>query len=229
MPNLSHTDTARYERKFVIPPVDHQILIERVMTHPAGFSEIYTERVINNIYFDTPTFQHLRENIEGVTPRHKVRIRWYGSAEEHTNAQLELKKKTGDMIDKTVLQLKDFSLPEQPYTLADIISEPADEAVLPQHAATLYKPVVLNRYARRYFVSHEGDIRLTLDTQIQFADPHSLLSPVTHPAHPVIMELKYPQSASDQADDIAAYFPYRLSKSSKYEIGMLSIYPEFAA
>ena len=44
----------RFERKFVIPRISKFQVEKFIKTHPGVFSEIFHERQVNNIYFDTP-------------------------------------------------------------------------------------------------------------------------------------------------------------------------------
>ena len=82
----------RYERKFLVSELNRFEIESIVRLHPAIFSEIYHQRSVNNIYFDTMNVSNYLDNINGVKQRLKVRIRWYGDL--------------FGFIDKSVLEFK---------------------------------------------------------------------------------------------------------------------------
>ena len=65
----------RYERKFLISGVSKKEIESIVKLHPAIFSEIFEERFVRNIYFDTFDLNNCNENINGNAKRIKIRIR----------------------------------------------------------------------------------------------------------------------------------------------------------
>src|SRR3972149_549673 len=69
----------RYERKFVTFELDQAETLAVVRFHPALFREVFHTRWVNNIYFDTPSFDHYQANVRGVADRVKCRIRWDGA------------------------------------------------------------------------------------------------------------------------------------------------------
>jgi len=74
----------RFERKFSITNLTHYEIQHIVCNHPYAFTEIYTERNVNNIYFDSSFLTNYYDNVDGLSNRIKVRIRWYG--EQSTGA-----------------------------------------------------------------------------------------------------------------------------------------------
>ena len=59
MTNLSNY---RYERKFIISNTDEKKIEHYIKLHPKIFSEIYHERYVNNIYFDSLQLQNYFDN-----------------------------------------------------------------------------------------------------------------------------------------------------------------------
>ena len=82
----------RFERKFFITGTIGQSIESIVKLNTAMFSEIFSERLVNNIYFDSENLKNYYANIYGDMERKKIRIRWYGSL--------------FDYVDKPVLELK---------------------------------------------------------------------------------------------------------------------------
>lgn len=227
MSNLLHTDTRRYERKFVLPITAVEQTLMQLHMHPMGMREIYSKRAVRSCYYDTPSYTHLTENMAGVSPRRKVRIRWYGGSSSTLRTQLEIKSKYGDVVDKSVHILPTLSAHL-------LVKTPLQELLSSEHSVQLplpiqhYRPVLQNSYQRRYFLSFDQQIRVTLDTELVFSYPTAI-----HTQHNIyslaILEYKYPQHAEQKVCELTQAFPFRLSKLSKYELGMRALYSELIA
>lgn len=219
----------RYERKFVITHMSRQQIEGRLRVHPAIFREIYSPRFVNNIYLDTPSLKNYRDSIEGATHRLKVRIRWYGDLfGKIAGSRLELKEKVGLLGTKHIAPLDAFVLRSgltenavrnwlqrsdlTPATTVDICS---------------MRPVLLNRYARRYWMSRDGRFRITLDWGVMFyrmSGPQYCYFQPRRDDGKLILELKYQREMDPDVATISRHFPCRLSKSSKYVTGVNLLY-----
>ena len=115
----------RYETKFRITDLDLYEVQHVIKKHPAVFQEIYYQRNVNNIYFDSSDLNSFVDNVEGEKNRRKVRIRWYGDLFGLCeNPNLEIKYKSGLLGWKEKHRLKAFKLSKDiffPYK--DVISE----------------------------------------------------------------------------------------------------------
>ena len=84
----------------------------------------------------------------------------------------------------------------------------------------------MNRYIRKYFVSVDGKYRITLDHDMEYyrigSANNSFLERVMHDDY-VILELKYGKDADSEASRVTNDFPFRLTKSSKYILGVESL------
>ena len=58
-----------------------------------GFVKIYPYRYINSLYYDDPLLSSINENIAGITPRNKYRIRWYNDQSENKSFGWQFEKK----------------------------------------------------------------------------------------------------------------------------------------
>lgn len=199
----------RHERKYSLEGIQYDFLMPLIQLSPASFITSYPDRLIHSLYFDDDQWSSLQRNIDGSPLRNKVRIRWYG-AEENTisGGLLEVKSKNGLTGKK---QAYDF--PDMPLSDLSGISA-AVEKIL--HTGAL-QPVLLVRYHRAYFVSFDRNIRLTLDREIRYEKPGGAV----YPWEGMVLEIKYPPDRETDVAELMQYFPFRLSKHSKYARGML--------
>ncbi len=213
----------RYERKFTVRNRALQEVLVLVRRHPVGFREAYPARVVNNIYLDTPGLTCYHDHVNGTPNRVKTRVRWYGDAHGEIPAPvIERKLKRGLISGKTAQRLPSFFLNGE--GLAPLFHTTLNSAALPESwrgAVALLTPSLFNRYQRRYFVSGDGALRLTVDSDLGFAPPrnvpfHGCLSPCPL----IVLELKYGPQHSDRAPRITNGFPFRIVRCSKYVLGI---------
>ena len=216
----------RYERKFAVSELDRAEVESILRFNPAGFSEIYHRRWVNNFYFDTFDGESHWDNVSGSSrERLKVRIRWYGNFEgtiEHP--VLELKIRRGMVNRKLHYPLETFRVDRGLGidTVRGLIRNSEMNAALMQNLLNL-RLSLANRYRRAYFLSANGKFRVTVDSELRF---HGLsaLGRVGFLGRWIrgsdrILELKYDERDDRQADPIAQHLPFRLSRSSKYVSG----------
>ena len=215
----------RYERKFRIEGVSDREIFHIVKMNPYHFSEVFFPRNVNNIYFDTIDKVSYFDNVVGLSDRFKVRIRWYGELFGLIEKPvLEIKIKRNLLGSKYSLKLKPFSL-KQGFSIADIL-EVLEKSDIPElikrHMASL-EPTLVNRYSRCYFLSMNKKFRITLDNDLEYfsvcASKNSFLHSVNEKLV-TILELKYAEQDNDYASEISQYFPFRMTKNSKYITGI---------
>ena len=68
---------SRFERKWVYRNNDYLTLVNALIRSNFFFRKQYPDRKVNSIYFDTPVFTDVWDNINGFFNRKKIRIRWY--------------------------------------------------------------------------------------------------------------------------------------------------------
>lgn len=210
----------RYERKYVTN-LDEKTLELVIKTHPLMFSEVYNQRFINNLYFDTENLDFFYNNINGKNERNKVRIRWYGNLFGTVdNPILEIKIKNGYVNTK-----KSFFLDNFEFNINSNISLLIKSINLPAETRDLFKllkPTLVNRYQRRYFTDACKKFRITLDTKISFFHPTALSNNFVFSQN--IIELKYNFENDFFAMAVSDNLPFRLSKNSKYVEGIKMFY-----
>lgn len=216
----------RYERKFLVEEFSFKQVDQIVKFHPACFKEIFHERFINNIYFDTPGFNNYYDNVEGERKRWKTRIRWYDELfTEIKSPTLEFKIKNGLMGNKDSYKLASFNFnkPQLPVTE---IRKTILNSELPKNISDLVlslKPTLLNRYKRKYFISADKRFRLTLDSELEYYSimPFGAIFLNKFTQHnATVVELKYNLNSDINAADITSHFPFMLTKNSKYLVGL---------
>jgi len=219
----------RYERKYFITDLTKHEVTSVINLNSALFSEIYHEREVNNIYFDSVNFNNYYDNLDGNIFRTKIRIRWYGDMIGNIiNPILEIKRKEG-------LLGKKFSYPIKPFSLFERVNlektaEFFHESKIPNlliEELKLLKPVLINRYVRKYYLSADHKYRITVDSiqnfyRINNFDYH-LMNEIIDKNN-IIVELKYNSNNDSNAQKISNNFPFRLSKSSKYVEGIKKVY-----
>lgn len=213
----------RYERKFFIRQLSKYEVKNIINLHPAIFSEIYHQRYVNNIYFDSFSLNNYRENIEGAKDRIKIRIRWYGELFGYIEKPiLEIKIKRGLLGKKISYSLKPFYLTENTKT-TDILKSIINlkEILLIEFESLI--PSLLNRYSRKYYQSSNKKYRITVDNEQSFyhinKENNTFLNSYFD-NDSVILELKYNQDHDPGASYITSSFPFRITKSSKYVSGI---------
>ena len=226
-------EKGRYERKFVVKSLKYAQIRSIIKHHPAMFSEIYRQRQINNIYLDTIDFKTYFDNVYGNTTRVKVRIRWYGSTFGKVEKPvLELKIKNGLAGRKESFLLDAFVMDEK--FSVETLHSALDHTNIPawvKEKLSGYTPSLLNSYKRQYFLSHDKNIRITIDDKMTYyhiAARNNTFTRKQLDRNSVIVEMKYSLEAAGIASDITQHLPMRMTKSSKYVNGIEIFNPHLA-
>lgn len=186
--------TPRLERKYYIPNYQDFILKPYITLASSGLKEIYYKRKINNIYYDTSKLSFYKDNLIGARDRLKLRLRWYGD-QKMIKPNLEIKVKDGNLVYKLVTPFND----QLDLSIKELIKR--------------LRPSIANSYYRRYYLTQDKKVRLTVDTLIKFTKIKSLKT---------VVELKYLAEDEDEACRLINHFPLNLQKNSKYVDGIAS-------
>ncbi|MCE5230667.1 polyphosphate polymerase domain-containing protein [bacterium] len=229
MNHPSPIPNVRYERKFIAQAHSLSAVLAVVRRHPAMFREAYPQRVVNNIYLDTPGLRAYFEHVSGVADRVKTRIRWYGDLEGPIDTPtLERKIKRGLVGGKLSYPLSSITDIESLFACHDSRSTIHDSRLAIREILSGMRATLVNRYSRHYFLSGDGRFRLTVDSRIQFFSPGASFNPsapILPRAVPIVIELKFaPEHALDAAR-ITNLLPFRLGRCSKYVLGIQSLGP----
>ncbi len=223
--DLLASDEYRYEKKSLITGLSRYEVESIIKCHPAMFTEVYPLRSVNNIYFDTPSMQHYFDNVDGLSNRLKVRVRWYGDIlGKIEKPVLELKIKKNLVSCKKIFPLKSFILDsnfslkeQQEIFLRSDIPDNLKEYLCQMNFS------LLNHYNRKYFLSSDRKFRVTIDFDLQYyklrKNGNSFLEKHTED-NSVVVEIKYSSEHEAFASSITDIFPYRITKNSKYVTGI---------
>ena len=220
--------SSRYERKFFLTSLDDQQLEMMIKLHPAVFSEIYYERMVNSVYFDNNFLDFYQDNVQGSQHRLKIRVRWYEDLFKAVKSNLEFKIKDGLLGDKKIVKVDDFLAKDSLPLISNMIKDDQEFEQLSKLKLQNLKPVILVSYNRRYFQSADKKFRLTIDRDLTFykVENNKINWQTDLQINATILELKYDQEDDQEADQISSFFPFRMTKSSKYVLGMAKLYPQ---
>tara|TARA_Y100001936_G_C16066401_1_gene667540 strand:- start:135 stop:827 length:693 start_codon:yes stop_codon:yes gene_type:complete len=224
---MNHTvplDT-RNEIKFIASSQEYHYLLKWVRLHPAGFYTVYPDRRVSNVYFDSHEYVAYSDNLNGATSRSKVRYRWYGPSLTPDAGALEIKCKRNLFVWKHI-----FKASKAPYSPSANWARIRQllNSQLPLEAKKWLEenplPVLINRYNRKYFLSQDGKVRVTIDDKLVFFDQRFKPVPnIKYSANnPVffVVEFKFDQKYRELASRYIQTIPIRISKSSKYCNGL---------
>tara|TARA_B100000989_G_C19520488_1_gene463936 strand:- start:1032 stop:1697 length:666 start_codon:yes stop_codon:yes gene_type:complete len=197
----------RFERKISLKK--GQIHFFKPTLYQSGFKKIYENRIVNSIYFDDEDFSLVRENIDGVSSRIKLRIRFYEN--DYSNAKLEMKFKSGQLGRKYYIDMNKTIL-----TKTQLIEDACQ--ILNNISINNLYPTSHVKYQREYLINSEN-IRCTVDTNINSVR----LNNYTYYAHADgfydVCEFKYlPELDKNFREEFVKFkrFSVRATKSSKY-------------
>ena len=207
-------EVLRYEIKFPLSYEQYCCLEHRLYQNIPNLLSPYPERVIHSLYYDDYVMSDYHNNVSGITPREKVRLRWYN---DDKNAALELKYRDGQMGLKKSVPL-DVSIEQAIQTGIQNTNLPDDllNSWERRQNQSLYV-----RYNRKYFALENG-IRLTIDWNIEFAS--NIDNPLTPSPVYCVLEVKFPSDKQEDAAKIIQSLGYRYYRHSKYVIGMDTLY-----
>jgi hypothetical protein len=217
------TVTRRRELKFVFNNADVAQLRHALLGHGKRIVHRQAVSIVRSLYFDSLTLSTCHAHIQGLSRRHKLRLRWYDSPHPQDHAFMEIKWRDNRLSGKHRVRLA-----LAPGTLAKPFQElvPQLERALPEQFTArleaLDQPVMVVQYAREHFQTPEG-ARVTLDYDLKFYDQtrHQALS-LSFPCalrSLVVIEGKV-TPGGERALRLALYpIKARPSRSSKYVSG----------
>ena len=211
----------RYERKYVLDSyvLNNKEDLESILS--INLIEQFNKRRINSIYYDTKNYQFAIDNLEGLSNRQKIRIRYYGLLDEFSSPRLEIKTKLGGVGKKEIFDLNKYELYNDNFSLNQLYKlNLVNRKVL--YFLVAIEPKVIVTYQRKYFLSSCERFRLTLDSDISFKKFNINSSYINlnennfYSFSKKILELKYELKNEPFASQTFKNIPSRISSFSKY-------------
>ena len=169
---------------------------------------LFEDRQINSIYFENHSLSIYNESIEGLCPRKKIRVRYYGNKEfcltNKLNYNLEIKytdffgrKKKSEKV-KNIKKLLKNGFFDEKYGIC--------------------RPIISVSYKRKYFLCK--GFRVTLDSDIFYKKYNPILFFNSNKIldNNIIVEIK--SNNIFNRDQIEAEFPFARTRFSKYCFGI---------
>ena len=224
-------NSTRYEIKMVTAELMLPQVRSWLRVHPSGFSRAYCDRQINNVYFDTPHLGNFGDNLAGISQRRKLRLRWYGTDPGAVQGTMELKCKRNlygwkesqrlsarlNLFDSSWLEL----IKSIRKNLTGSLQNYFNNAIL---------PVLINQYHREYYLSFDGKVRVTIDSEQRVYNQTLSSLPNLRFAVPAsegasaVIEVKANKEDERPLSQFFADFPLRVGRHSKYALGMEAIF-----
>ena len=208
----------RYERKFQFL-LGYEDAINTFL-RCEKFREIYKMREINSLYYDDFTFTNYSDSEEGINKRSKIRARYYDDGKEGFNLEHKIKQ---DNLNWKVFQNNQSIMGCQLLPIKESFSRLKSDILLPSTINNIYTPKVFITYLRKYFLSKDDSLRITIDYKIRYggASKSSNYINVQNPRENLynVLELKYNNSISLEEvfiKKLCHEFNFNLSRSSKY-------------
>ena len=206
----------RFERKWIFKSNNYLALINCLIRSNLFFKTHYPKRRVNSIYFDTLDYASIRQNLDGVSNKKKIRIRWYGEKNKLVKPVLEIKSKKGSETKKESLkiyELNDLKFPDSKNLeiIKDIVN-------LKINSKKNIHPILTTHYDREYFVSNNEKIRATIDYNLKSVYLNNLtqLDIIKNFSLVCILEFKYSNKLDRYVRKSLQNITLRLSKNSKF-------------
>ncbi|MEE3368954.1 MAG: polyphosphate polymerase domain-containing protein [Planctomycetota bacterium] len=238
----------RFELKYVAPLETAQRFADQLS--PWFYADPHTSNGcyrVSSLYFDTPALGAYFEKLNGIDPRTKHRIRYYGNGEAAQTTPpshlfVEAKHRIDQTVQKTRVLVPMESLPPvltsgfpvlrlRQHAMEKDISaaESLDTAFLRK---TLCPWVTVNYLRRPYIFEHDSSVRITFDTMISAMTPANFLKQDWEhgqkvlPRHLCIVEIKYFHGLPHCIGELVRSSGMTLRRYSKFASALEAIYPK---
>ena len=206
----------RFERKWLFRSNNYLAMINSLLRSKLFFRTQYPLRKVNSIYFDTQDYVSIRQNLDGVSNKKKIRIRWYGNKNIINKPIIEIKSKKGFETKKESISIKELDN----LNLLNLDNLKTIQEILnfKLKQKKVIHPVLTTHYEREYFISLNGKIRATVDYNLKsiFLNNLSQIDIVKNFKNICILEFKYPTSLDKYVRKNLRDVSLRLSKNSKF-------------
>ena len=212
---MSEKET-RIERKFVFGKYNKDNIEKFLLVN--NFKKAYPDRKINTVYLDTENFDNVRDNINGVSNRKKLRIRWYN--DDLDKMYIEIKNKKNFNVWKNIFKIKSSFTKE---TLLEDLKKYFYDLKNHKIHNHNYQFVLLTNYLRSYWLSKNKKIRATIDNNISTKSLVNNLDSID--LNDTVLEFKFSPKYENYYRELFLKkdFNIRTQKYSKYVRSFISL------
>ena len=196
----------RHELKYLISAAELAMLRNRIqnlipLDGHVGATGAYS---IRSLYFDDYENSCFYENENGTAPREKFRIRIYNGSTDKITLECKRKERGKTLKTSCPLTIEQTRMLMEGRVLPDIANQPEVLRKLSLQMLTKrMRPVVIVEYDRIPYVYKNGNVRITLDTNVASSKEIHRFLDETIPKRPVmpagqqLLEVKYDEYFPD--------------------------------
>ena len=151
-------NNSRIEKKFILGKYEEDF-VQKILLR-SGFKKLFAPRKVSSIYLDTINYNFVKDNINGVSKRKKIRFRWYNN--DYTNIYLEEKNKQNFLVKKKFRKV--FKFDENINFIENLKSYFLSLKRFNKNYN--FKFILKTSYLRTYWISNDRKIRATIDSNI---------------------------------------------------------------
>lgn len=187
----------RYEKKYLLSPDQYRLMVKGMSKYMKP--DKYWQYTICNIYYDTDTYQLIRNSLDKPVYKEKLRMRSYGVPKEDDNVFVEIKKKFDGVVYKRRVTMNVDSAVKY---INENISSKDDGQIYREIDWFMRcyhpKPKVFIAYDREEYAGvEEPAMRITFDTKLRWRDTDLDLRAGDYgepllPPDKILMEIKIP-------------------------------------
>ncbi len=158
----------RYEKKYLLNKEEYEKLTSVIKEKLVP--DIHGKSTLCSLYLDTPDFLLIRNSIDAISYKEKLRLRSYGAPQQDKTLFFEIKKKYKRVVYKRRVSMT----PEQAVAYIESGEMPFDSQIMREidYLMKFYrqpKPNVCILCEREAFFAKEGaDVRLTFDQNLRY-------------------------------------------------------------
>ena len=206
----------RFERKWIYKNKDHLTLVNSLIRSNLLFNKQHPDRRVNSIYFDDKNYSSIIENLDGVSKKKKIRLRWYGNQNKLLNPILEVKSKRSfenNKVSYNISELNDLKFND--FKNLEYISDIINSKKITKN---IIFPILTTNYDRQYFISNNEKVRATVDYNLKsiYLKNLSQIDIIKNYSSSCILEVKYPTNLDRYVRENLNEITLRLSRNSKY-------------
>lgn len=215
------TTQPRFESKFQTNSIGLNIYEKYLREF--GFIKSFENRCIFSLYYDDDKYSCVADNLSGITPRCKYRLRWYSDIKnKNYGLRFEQKVKKSLMGIKNIINLDQFTNQiNLDYSINNIrnLCNIKNYSLLPFG----FFPQLICNYDRAYFEDKNG-IRITIDKDIKFRKVNKnenlfFNDSLELSSNSIIVEIKFSSFQKTKALKFFRNIPSPSNRCSKYLLG----------